>query len=75
MYFDMEVDGVTYQLKQFHFHSQSEHTIDGAAYPLELHLVHSTPEGNLAVVGVMIEAGEENAAFRLGRMRHTRLPK
>ena len=59
----IEVDGVVYDLLQFHFHSQSEHTIDGASYPLELHLVHSTPEGNLAVVGVMLEAGEENAAF------------
>lgn len=57
------VDGVTYELKQFHFHSQSEHTVDRAHYPLELHLVHRTPEGKRAVVGVLIEAGTENAAF------------
>lgn len=54
----------------------SEHTIDGKAYAAELHLVHwnftkynsfsaavSRPDG-LAVVGVMIQAGEENQGFK-----------
>ncbi len=27
-------------LNQFHFHSPSEHTINGAHYPLEMHMVH-----------------------------------
>jgi carbonic anhydrase len=54
------LDGVTYELAQFHFHSPSEHTIDGASYPLELHLVHKDETGNLAVVGVMLEKGEKN---------------
>jgi carbonic anhydrase len=54
------LDGVTYGLAQFHFHSPSEHTIDGASYPLELHLVHKDETGNLAVVGVMLEKGEKN---------------
>ncbi len=59
----IEVEGVTYELKQLHFHSASEHTINGVSYPLEMHLVHSTADGKLAVVGVMFEPGEENAAF------------
>ena len=29
-----------FALKQFHFHSPSEHTIDGQYYPLEMHMVH-----------------------------------
>ena len=38
--------GATYQFAQLHFHwgntkdVGSEHTLDGQAYPLELHLVH-----------------------------------
>ncbi|XP_077289957.1 putative carbonic anhydrase 3 [Arctopsyche grandis] len=29
-----------YQLKQIHFHWESEHTLDGKRYPLEVHFVH-----------------------------------
>ena len=33
------------RLLQFHFHSPSEHTINGVQYPLEIHFVHMTPSG------------------------------
>ena len=29
-----------YSLLQFHFHTPSEHTINGKKYPMEMHLVH-----------------------------------
>ena len=29
-----------YKLRQFHFHSPSEHHIEGQAFPMEMHLVH-----------------------------------
>ena len=35
----LTIDGTVYRLLQFHFHSPSEHTIDGLAYPLEMHMV------------------------------------
>lgn len=54
------VDGKTYDLLQFHFHAGSEYTIDGATYPMDLHLVHASKEGELAVVGVVIKEGEAN---------------
>jgi carbonic anhydrase len=54
------VDGTTYNLAQFHFHTPSEHTIDGGSFPMELHLVHKDAEGKLAVVGIMLEKGEKN---------------
>lgn len=57
------VDGVPYELLQFHFHTGSEHTIAGKQYPLEFHLVHRNAEGGLAVVGVMATEGAENPAF------------
>ncbi len=53
----------TYQLLQFHFHTPSEHRLEGGELPMELHLVHRGPAGGLAVVGVMVEAGTENSAF------------
>ncbi len=55
--------GVTYPLKQFHFHAPSEHVEGGEHYPLEMHLVHQLDSGGLAVVGILIAEGAENSAF------------
>ena len=49
-----------YDLLQFHFHSPSEHRVDGKAYPLEVHLVHRAPDGELAVVGIFMAVSSEN---------------
>ena len=57
------LDGVRYALQQFHFHHRSEHTVDGAEMPLEMHLVHRSESGALAVVGVLFAAGAANAAL------------
>jgi len=51
----------TFELKQFHFHSPSENTIEGHAFPMEAHFVHADADGNLAVVAIMFEPGEHNA--------------
>lgn len=59
----LALDGVEYQLVQYHFHAPSEHTFAGQHFPLEVHLVHRAPSGALAVVGVMVENGPPNAAF------------
>ncbi|MCB1876649.1 MAG: carbonic anhydrase [Chromatiales bacterium] len=60
----LEVNGRPYTLKQFHFHSPSENTIDGKSFPLEAHLVHADAAGNLAVVAVMFEEGAENPTLK-----------
>ena len=58
------VDGASYALVQFHFHSPSEHTLDGKQFPLEMHLVHAGADGKPAVVvGVLFEEGAANAAL------------
>ena len=54
------VDGRTFELKQFHFHSPSENLIKGKQFPLEGHLVHADKDGNLAVIAVMFEEGAAN---------------
>jgi carbonic anhydrase len=59
----IELDGATYALKQFHFHHPSEHTIDGKAFPLELHLVHAASDGRLAVIGILFHEGSANPAL------------
>lgn len=55
-------DGV-FTLSQFHFHSPSEHTVEGRSFPLEMHLVHADDAGNLAVVGVLFEEGDADPAL------------
>lgn len=53
----MTVDGVTYDLLQFHFHAKSEHTVDGKHYPGEVHLVHKNDKEGLAVLGIFLKGG------------------
>ncbi|MGE0385351.1 MAG: carbonic anhydrase family protein [Gammaproteobacteria bacterium] len=59
----LEIDGERYELKQFHFHTPSEHTLRGRHYPMELHFVHRNAAGQLAVLGVMMDAGARNATL------------
>ena len=49
-----------FQLLQGHFHSPSEHTVAGEHFAMEIHLVHSDQDGELVVVGLMINEGEED---------------
>jgi carbonic anhydrase len=50
----------TYDLLQFHFHTPSEHAIDGEYAEMEVHLVHANEAGEIAVIGSMIEVGDES---------------
>ncbi len=54
------VEGNEYKLAQFHFHTPSEHQLNGQPYDMELHLVHQDANGKLAVLGVMIQEGKES---------------
>ncbi|MCY4546797.1 MAG: carbonic anhydrase family protein [Defluviicoccus sp.] len=57
------LDGTRYDLRQFHFHHRSEHLFDGVRLALDLHLVHATGDGALAVVGILFEEGTMHAAL------------
>lgn len=57
------VDGETFTLQQFHFHSPSENTLDGKSFPMEAHFVHTNAAGEIAVVAVMFNVGDENKAL------------
>ena len=74
--------GREFGLKSAHFHSPSEHLVDGKSFPAELHLVHADSSENLAVVGVLFELGDANpvaqsildAAPPLGESSDARIP-
>ncbi len=58
----LKFDGRIYELVQFHFHTPSEHMLDGLTYPMEIHLVHKGLEDpeRLLVVGALFKEGEPN---------------
>ena len=58
------IDGEKYDLVQFHFHSPSEHLIQNKFYPMEVHFVHINKDGNLAVVGILVNKGALNKEFK-----------
>nr|XP_043610899.1 alpha carbonic anhydrase 7-like [Erigeron canadensis] len=47
-----------YILKQAHWHSPSEHTINGRRYDMELHMVHLSNDNKIAVIAVLYSLGE-----------------
>lgn len=57
----MQSGEMTFGLLQVHFHTPSEHAVDGEHFPLTAHFVHTTKFGELGVLGVMYVPGEENA--------------
>ncbi len=54
------VGGHRYELMQYHFHTPSEHKKEGFNYPMEMQVVHKDGDGNLAVMGIIFQEGEEN---------------
>lgn len=57
------LDKKNYKLLQFHYHSLSEHVINGKHLPLEVHFVHKNTNKDYAVIGVLFEEGAENKLF------------
>jgi carbonic anhydrase len=63
----IRVSGKRWDLAQFHWHTPSEHEIDGRDTPLEMHFVH-TPASSPApalflVLAVFMERGDRNRAL------------
>ncbi|MBL0886721.1 carbonic anhydrase [Myceligenerans indicum] len=57
-------DGERYDLVQVHFHTPSEHTVDGEPADAEFHLVHQNQDGDVLVVGLMAQEGDATPALR-----------
>ncbi|MEI7469190.1 MAG: carbonic anhydrase family protein [Chloroflexota bacterium] len=58
------VDGKRYDLLQYHFHAPSEHSVNGKLADAEVHFVHKAADGTLAVVGVLLVQGPDNASLK-----------
>lgn len=56
----LNFEGQPFQLLQFHFHNPSEHQVKGKPFPMELHLVHQSETGALAVLGIFLQEGAKN---------------
>lgn len=58
---NIKFHGQTCPLVKLHFHSPSEHRIDGKPFPLEVHFVHKIPNpergSELVVIGVFLAKG------------------
>lgn len=58
--------GMSYEFKQMHFHTPSEHLVDGMTFPMELHIVNYIPPAtkndmpHYLVIGVLFKMGKEN---------------
>lgn len=48
---------------QFHVHSPSEYAIDGRQFPMGLHIVHTNTNGDLLVVGIMLQLSTTENEF------------
>lgn len=60
----MMLGDLSYKLLQLHFHTPSEHAINGRRAAMEVHMVHQSADGNLAVVGVLLSRGEQNSLLQ-----------
>ncbi|KDO73355.1 hypothetical protein CISIN_1g046862mg [Citrus sinensis] len=57
----LRINGTEYVLQQCHWHSPSEHTINGQRFALEAHMVHVSQDGKIAVVGIMYKIGRPDS--------------
>jgi carbonic anhydrase len=49
----LQINNTSYELKQFHFHTHSEHELSGHYLPMEMHFVHQNNDGEFAVIGLL----------------------
>lgn len=58
------INGRQFELSHFNFHAQSEHSIDGKYYPMDIQFIHKAQDGRVAVITAFFEEGAENEAFK-----------
>ncbi|KAG8372014.1 hypothetical protein BUALT_Bualt12G0022600 [Buddleja alternifolia] len=51
------INGTEYKLEQCHWHIPAEHTVNGLRSNMELHIVHSNAQGDIAVVAILYRLG------------------
>ncbi|MRI58789.1 MAG: carbonic anhydrase [Epsilonproteobacteria bacterium] len=61
---EVVVDGIPFNLKQFHFHTPSENKLKGEHFPMEAHFVHQSDGGDYLVIALMFVEGKHNKALQ-----------
>ncbi|PGG99058.1 hypothetical protein GX51_06475 [Blastomyces parvus] len=64
------INGREFALEQFHFHTPSEHAMNGECFMAEVHLVHSAIDNpkELVVVALMVQATADHSIRSLDRV-------
>ncbi|KAL6566788.1 hypothetical protein OROMI_015192 [Orobanche minor] len=57
----IHINGTRFQLRQSHWHTPSEHTINGRRFDMEVHLVHESNDNRTAVIGIMYKIGRPDS--------------
>ncbi|ESK86943.1 carbonic anhydrase [Moniliophthora roreri MCA 2997] len=57
--------GKPYSLRQFHYHTPSEHWLRDEYYPLEMHMVHQAADGSLLVLVTLFQLSEDGCTTEL----------
>jgi carbonic anhydrase len=57
----VEWEDEKFELLQVHFHHPSEHTVNGKAFPMEIHFVHRSGDHEYVVIGVFAKYGKSNS--------------
>ena len=60
----IRIDGKAFDLLQYHFHRPSEEHINGKPSAMVIHFVHKNDSGELAVLGVLLQEGNENPGIK-----------
>ena len=56
--------GREFELLQMHAHTPAEHTVDGIAPAAEMHLVHTSDDGRLLVLSVLVDEGSPSEPWQ-----------
>ena len=78
-------EGIKYDFKQMHFHTPSEHLIDGMTFPMEMHIVSTEPlkdkntTPHYLVLGILFKEGKNNKFLdeflnKIPKAEHTLAP-
>jgi carbonic anhydrase len=59
----LTLSGVRWNLEQFHWHTPSEHELEGRDTPLEMHFVHTDGDDGILVLAVFLDRGKKNRAL------------
>ncbi|AJC86952.1 carbonic anhydrase alpha [Campylobacter sp. RM16704] len=53
-------NNTNYDLSHFHFHTPSKISINNQSYPLEIHFSHVSQKGDIVVIALLLQEGNEN---------------